>query len=211
MFQVLTPASDLSLLTIEELRVAIGLASDDVSQDEKLETLGKRVSSIITAACQVVKDGISPPTLLLEGCIDMYRLKCGQQAIYLSRKPVYQMVAVSASGSLLTQDVDYEVDAASGKLIRLSGDNETCWAAGKLEVQYDAGYDPVPEDLKAIAAQLAGGYWADDGIDPMEKRVSVPGVIDVERWVDANADGQMPKEIMQRLLDGGYVNRNMIL
>lgn len=210
MFEVTAPAGDLNLLTIEELRVAVGLASDDDAQDARLETLGKRVSSMISAACLVVRDGSSPPTLLLEGCRDTFRLKCSQSFLQLSRKPVYQMVSVTAGGSLLVQDVDYEVDIASGKLIRLSGDSETCWAACKTVVEYDAGLDPVPEDLKAIAAQLAGGYWADDGADPMEKKLSIPGVIDIERWVDAGADSQMPADIMQRLIDGGYVNRAMV-
>lgn len=211
MFEVTAPAVDLNLLTVEELRVAIGLASDDDSQDAKLETLGNRVSSMITSACQVVRDGVNPPTLLLEGCIDSYRLKCTQTALFLSRRPVFQIVSVTVSGSSLTEDVDFEVDAASGKLIRLCGDDETYWEAGRVVVEYDAGYDPVPEDLKAIAAQLAGGYWADDGVDPMEKRLKIDGVVELERWVDASANPQMPKEIMQALLDGGYVNRTMVL
>lgn len=211
MFQVLTPASDLNLLSIEELRVAIGLASDDTTQDAKLETLGKRVSSMIASACMVVRDGVSPPTLLLEGCLDTFRLKCSQSALYLSRRPISQMVSVTVAGTLLTEDVDYEVEPATGKLIRLSGDNETCWQAGKTVVEYDAGFDGAPDDIKAIAAQLAGGYWADDGIDPMEKSVSIPGVIDVQRWVDAGADPQMPKDIFDALVSGGYVNRAMVL
>lgn len=211
MFEVTSTAADLNLLTLEELRVAVGLASDDDSQDEKLETLGKRVSSMITAACQVAKDGINPPTLLLEGCTESFRLKSSQAALYLSRRPVYQMISVTEAGTALDQDVHYEVEPASGKLTRLSGDDVACWPAGRIVVEYDAGFSVVPEDLKAIAAQLAGGYWADDGIDPMEKRLKVDGVVELERWVDADANPQMPKDIIQALLDGGYVNRTMVL
>lgn len=210
MFQVIQPADDLNLLTIEELRVAVGLASDDTSQDDKLETLGKRVSAMIASSCMVVKDGVNPPTLLSEGCVDTYRLKCSQQAIYLSRRPVYQVVSVTVAGAVLTQDVDYEVDPASGKLTRLCGDEESWWQTGKTVVEYVAGFETVPEDLKALAAQLAGGYWTDDGVDPMEKSLNIPGVVSIERWVDANADPQMPKEIMDGLIAGGYVNRTMV-
>lgn len=211
MFEVTSTAADLNLLTLEDLRVAVGLASDDDSQDAKLETLGKRVSSMITAACQVARDGINPPTLLLEGCTDSFRLKCSQSALYLSRRPVYQIISVTEAGTALDQDVHYEVEPASGKLIRLSGDDVTCWPAGRIVIEYDAGFATVPEDLKAIAAQLAGGYWADDGVDPMEKRLKIDGVVELERWVDASANPQMPKDIMQALLDGGYVNRVMVL
>ena len=211
MFEVTAPAADINLLTLEELRAAVGLASGDDSQDEKLETLGKRVSSMITAACQVARDGINPPTLLLEGCTDSFRLKCRQTALYLSRRPVYQMISVTEAGTALDQDVHYEVELASGKLTRLSGDDVTCWPAGRIVIEYDAGFATVPEDLKAIAAQLAGGYWADDGVDPMEKRLSIPGIVDIERWVDADANPQMPSDVMQALIDGGYVNRVMVL
>ncbi|MBR0931639.1 hypothetical protein JQ561_33940 [Bradyrhizobium diazoefficiens] len=210
MFQVTQPADDLNLLTIDELRVAVGLDADDASQDAKLETLGKRVSAMIAASCRVAKDGVNPPTLLLEGCEDSYRLKCGQQAIYLSRRPVQQMVSVTVNGTTMAQDVDYEVDPAAGKLVRLCGDQETWWQAGRIVVEYDAGYETVPDDLKAIAAQLAGGYWADDGVDPLEKRISIPGVMDVERWVDSSADPQMPADILNALTVAGYVNRDMV-
>lgn len=210
MFRVISPADDLNLLKMSELRIAAGLAAGDNSQNAKLQLLGARVSSMITSACRVARDGVNPPTLLLETCSDSLRLKCPTQAIYLSRRPVTRIVSLTASGSLLARDVDYELDAASGKLVRLSGDCETWWQAGLVVAEYDGGFEDVPDDLKAIAAQLAGGYWADDGVDPLEKRISIPGVIDVERWVDSSADPQMPADILNALTVGGYVNREMV-
>lgn len=212
MFQIITPATDLSLLTIEELRSAVGLSDSDTSQDEKLTALGARVSAMIAAACQVSSDGVHPPTLLIEGCLDQFRLKSSHGDLFLSRRPVaVQITSLTEAGVALAQDVDFELDTASGKLTRLRNDESSCWVCGKIVVEYDAGYETVPDDLKAIAAQLAGGYWADDGVDPMEKRVEIPGVISTERWVDQNADGQMPKDIMNALISGGYVNRRMVL
>jgi len=208
MFQVLVPADDLNLLTEAELRLATGVATGSSTE---MQALGKRVSSMITSACQVAKDGVNPPTLMLEQCRDTFRLVCAQRGLFLSRKFVSAMVSVTVNGSALTKDVDYELDAAGGKLTRLSGDNVTFWEAGKIVVEYNAGFEEVPDDLKAIAAELAGGYWADNGIDPMEKSLSIPDVIAVERWVDASADPQMPKDIMNALINGGYVNRAMIL
>lgn len=212
MLQVIVPADDLNLLTIEELRVAVGLESDDDSQDEKLETLGLRVSSMITSACYVAKGGSNPPTLLYESLIETFRLtNCTHAKLFLSRRPVAAITSLSEAGVVLTQDTDFEVDEASGTLTRLSGDNESVWQPGKIVVEYDAGFETVPDDLKAIAAQLAGGYWADDGADPQEKRLDIPGVIETERWVDSDADPQMPKEILNALIAGGYVNRAMVL
>jgi hypothetical protein len=211
MLEIVSAVSDLNILTIEELRVAVGLDADDTSQDDRLETLGLRVAAMITSACQVAKGGLVPPTLLQEGCVETFRLTSTSQWLFLARRPIFQMVSVTEGSSTLQQDVDYEVDPASGQLTRLSGDHTSTWACGKVVVEYDAGYDPVPDDLKAIAAQLAGGYWADDGVDPMEKKLEIPNLISTERWVDSDADAQMPKEIFQALLNGGYVNRNMVL
>lgn len=208
MFQVLSAADDLSLLTLEELRAATGVSSGSTMQ---LEALGKRVSSMIASACLVAKDGVNPPTLVLERCRDTFRLKCDQPALFLSRRFVSNVVSLTAAGSVLSRDVDYELDAERGKLVRLSGDDVTCWTAGKIVVEYDAGFEEAPDNLKAIAAQLAGGYWADNGVDPMEKSLQIPDVISVERWVDASADPQMPADILNALIAGGYVNRQMIL
>lgn len=211
MLQVVTPAADLSLLTLEELRLAVGLESDDDSQDEKLEPLGERVSAMITAACRVVSDGTNPPTLMQEGVVDTFRLTSTNRFLFLSRRPVAQVMSVIEADVTLTEDLDFEVDPGSGKLIRLSNGDLSVWSCGKIVVEYDGGYETVPADLKAIAQQLAGGYWADEGVDPMEKSFSIPGVMSSERWVDTEADPQMPREIMNALTAGGYVNRAMVL
>jgi hypothetical protein len=210
MFQVVTPASDLSLLTVEELRVAVGRALGDASQDAALATLGSRVTAMITKACRVNSDGVNPATLLLEGCRDSFRLVSSSPYLYLSRRPVQQVTSITEAGADLAEDVDFEIDAAGGRLIRLCSDAESTWRRGRIVVEYDAGFDPVPDDLKAIAAQLAGGYWADNGADPMEKSLSIPGVIETTRWVDQNANGQMPSEVFDALNAGGYVNKVMV-
>ncbi len=96
-------------------------------------------------------------------------------------------------------------------MTRLRGDRPADWICGKIVVEYDAGYRDVPDDLKALAGQLASGYWDADGVDPLERRLSIPGVIDRERWVDLDTDTQMPADIMNALIRGGYVNRAMVL
>lgn len=211
MFRIVTQAFDRNLLTVEELRAAVGLAASDSSQDDKLAALGLRVASMITKACRVVEDGINPPTLMLEGCVETFRLNDCSPYLYLSRRPIVQVTSLVEVGATLAEDVDFEVEAAAGRLLRLSGSAGSNWRSGKIEVEYDAGYEEVPDDLKAIAAQLAGGYWVDEGVDPMEKRLSVPGVFETERWVDTGANGQMPAEIYDALIAGGYVNRSMVL
>jgi hypothetical protein len=211
MLEVIVPADDLNLLTIEELRTAVGLAIDDPSQDEKLEPLGLRVAAMIAATCNVPSDGVSPPTLPNEDLKETLRITSSTATITLSRRPIGAITSLVSAGSALTRDVDYEVDSASGQLLRLYNDQPSCWACGKLVIEYDAGFETVPDGLKAIAAQLAGGYWADDGVDPMEKSLDIPDVIATTRWVDAGADPQMPADILNALIQGGYVNRALVL
>lgn len=211
MIQVVVPADDLNLLTIEEWRVAVGLAPDDDSQDESVEALGLRVSAMIASACRVAKDGVNPPTLLLESLNESIRVTdCITKTIKLARKPVAAVISVTERDVTLTPDTDFEFDGAEGTVTRLCSGDVSTWAEGKLVIEYDAGFDPVPDDLKALAAQLAGGYWADAGVDPQQKRLEIPGVIVSERWVDTGADLQMPADILNSLVAGGYVTRDMV-
>jgi hypothetical protein len=207
---VTSPADDLTLLSIEELRVAVGLASDDDSKDDQLDSLGIRVAAMITASCMVVGDGLAQPTLRLEELTETYRLKSDQRTLYAARRPITEVHSITENGVTLTADVDYEFDAAAATFTRLTNDVATCWPSGKVVVDYEAGYETVPDVLKAIAAQLASSYWANAGIDPMEKRLSIPGLIDRERWVDQTANNQMPADILGALTAGGFVNRIMV-
>jgi hypothetical protein len=210
MFEVLQQADDYQLLSDEERRVAIGLAYDDDSRDEELEAMGLRVAARITSACAVAIDGIVQPTLRLERVRDTFRLKSGQAALYLSRRPVMSISGLTEDGVVLTEGADFEINVTTGKVTRLRSDTETCWSCAKVVVEYDAGYEIVPDALKAIAAQLLATYWDTRGIDPMEKSLNIPGVIATERWVDSGADGQLPTELMTALIDGGFVNRLMV-
>jgi hypothetical protein len=47
-------------------------------------------------------------------------------------------------------------------------------------------------------------YHGSEGDDPNERRVEIPGVISIERWVDAGSDAIMPDDIMAGLQRDGY-------
>lgn len=63
MFEVVTSTTDLTLATIQQLRVATGLASGDDSNDDALTALGSRLAADVSTACKIASDGINPPTL----------------------------------------------------------------------------------------------------------------------------------------------------
>src|ERR1700761_5100369 len=69
---VTTQATDLSLLTIQEMRSAVGLSNN--SRDSDLKRLGCRIDDAITQACKVAADGAKPPTLREETLTETFRL-----------------------------------------------------------------------------------------------------------------------------------------
>lgn len=207
MLTIASPNTDRSLLTLGELRVAIGLGGADTSQDTKLTALGLRVSANITAACRVATAAGIPPTLRAETVVETIEAgSVGRKNLILARTPVTSITTVVENGTTLTAD-DYRSNGSPGLLARRSGSHPSCWArCCDIVVTYVAGWATVPDDLKGIASQLAAGYWLQDGSDLMEKQVSIPGVIESQRWVDVQSDAEMPDDLMAALERGGYVN-----
>jgi hypothetical protein len=115
-FNVTTPADDLSLLTIEELRAALGVTG--TAEDAALKALGLRLSASIARQCCIASDGINPATLMLETCTETFRAVRPQNELILARRPVTAIVSVSESGAIV-DPADYEIRRNAGILARL--------------------------------------------------------------------------------------------
>lgn len=203
-FSVTAPAGDTSLLTIAELRTAVGVA--DNSRDAALTVLGRRLSAAISRQCGIAFDGVNPPTLLQETCTDVFRQARRSDALLLSRRPVTSVVSVEIDGEALDAD-EYEADAASGILSRISSDRPIEWPCGRIEVAYVAGYATVPDDLKLAATKLATALNAETARDPSLKRLEIPGVIEREFWVAPTSDPLLTAEVNDLL--SPYVERRL--
>ena len=191
-FTVTSPAEEVSLLNIAELREAAGVS--DASQDARLLGLGRGASTALARQCCIVEDanGVRPPTLLRETCTETFRwVGCGP--LRLSRRPVTSIVSVTADGALI-DGADYEI-AGGRNLWRLSSDSLTSWSSGKITVVYQAGWSPAPYDLKQAASKLVTALNAETARDPSLKRESVPGVLDREYWVAPSNDPYLSREI----------------
>ena len=213
---VTAPAEDLQLLSAEELRVAAGLEPDDASQDAALAIRGLQVAEALAGACGIAKAGYDPTlaplrgeapiTLKAETLIQRFRIGNGYQGdkLLLARWPALEVLSVTTDTTALTVD-DWALDIPGSALLRVSGNGTLCWPAGRVIVEYDAGYDTIPAGLKGYAARLVGLYHSSAGADPSERRVEIPGVITVERWVDTAAtDVLVPEDIMAGLERDGY-------
>lgn len=199
-----TPNTDRSLLTQAERRAAAGLAPTDGSRDVKLNALGGYVDAMITKACDVARSGVIPPTLRLETVVETFNFKSTQDGLFLSRKPVVEVTAVSDAGSALTTD-DWELDGQG--LWRVSGSTRTYWGVGETSVTYSAGFATVPDDLKYAAIKFMQAELQSGGRDPLLKRFSIPDVIEREFWVDPTKDSVVPADVMDILERGGFVNK----
>ncbi len=199
-FTVTTAASELSLLSVDELRAATGVS--DPSRDAELLALGRSASTSIARQCCIVDDGVRAPTLMQETCREIFRWN-GRGPLHLARRPVTSVVSVTVGGVVI--DVaDYEV--VSGRnLYRLINDALSEWPPGKIQVDYIAGYASAPADLKMAASKLVTALNAEMSRDPSLKREEVPGVRTVEFWVAPSDDPFLSKEISD--LIGSFVER----
>jgi hypothetical protein len=176
-FSVTSPATELSLLTVAELRAAAGV--DDGSQDAALLAMGRSVSTAIARHCNIADDGVNPPSLLRETCTEIFRWSgCGP--LKLARRPVTSITSVEIDGDAIDA-ADYEV--AGRDLYALSDDTIAEWQSGKITVVYVAGYSTAPGDLKVAASKLVTDTRGEIGRESSLKRVNIPGVIEKEFWV----------------------------
>jgi len=195
-FTVTTPASDLSLLTVEELRAAVGVT--DTSQDTVLTTLGLRLSASIARQCGVASDGVRSPTLLSETCSEVFRPSRIAGSLVLARRPVTEITSIDENGTTLAAS-DYEISRGSGLLMRLSGDRAASWPCGKITVVYKAGFAAAPDDLKLAASKLATALYSETARDPNLKRIDIPDVEMREYWVAPSDDPLLSAEISDLL------------
>lgn len=203
MLAVTTPATDPRLLSAEEMRLAVGLASNDTSRDAALLALNNRISAIIARSCRVAAGGAAVATLRRETLTETFRPDQRLSGFMLSRRPVSSITSVVEDGTTLT-GTDYEVDLGSGLLRRLRDDREIEWSCRKTLVVYVAGWDVVPEDLKMAAANLAKEFYSVSTRDPNLKRIKVDGVDEREYFYGQRDDPLMSKEVQELLAP--YVN-----
>jgi len=218
MLIVTESAEDLQLLTPEELRVAAGLEPDDTSQDEALATQGLRAAAALAGACGVAVAGYdaslaplrgaAPRTLKAETLVETLRVRPGYQymTLVLARWPILEIISVTTDTTALTT-ADWYLDIPMGTLDRISGNETLFWPCGWVTVEYIAGYDEIPEDLKGYAGQLLSIFHqtTTSAVDPSTKHIEIPGVITLDRWVDQTAtDSIVPDDIKTGLVRDGY-------
>lgn len=174
MFSISSPASSRALLTLAEIKTAVGETGS--SNDAALTSLGAQISDMISLACAVPSDGVNPPTLMRETIVETIRLTVPLSSVVLSRRFVFSITSVVVAGTTLTTN-DYEVDKSAGILHYLSSaGREVNWPTGATVVTYAAGFSTVPEPLKLAASLLVREAWAIAQRDPAIRAESFDGL-----------------------------------
>lgn len=183
---VTTAADSYHLTTVATVKAELGIATADQSQDDNLLRWIGQASGTIAAMCKRVFG--------LETVSQVFRTEVGEiNALLLARYPVTAITSVTEDGTVL-DTTDYEVDAATGLLYRLDGDEGRQWwpSGSKITVAYSGGYallDDVPFPLEAAAIELVKMSRVRATRDPTLRVEDIPGVLRTEYWVTNNSAG----------------------
>jgi len=209
---VTAPASDLTLLSIAELRTAVGLS--DNSRDADLTRIGGYIADAIAQACKVATDGATPPTLRQESLTETFRLNrwwnrtshyTPKEMLILARRPIVSVASVVEAGNTLDPTApDYEIRSGTGMLLRLFNNAPSHWAHDLIVVTYTAGWATVPQGLKRAAEKMMRLYWAQSTRDPLLRQENIPGVLEQTYWIGSPSDPSIPQDVMDDL--GPYIN-----
>lgn len=205
-FTVTVPASDLQLLTIEQLRAAAGVTGS--GQDAELTALGLAIALDIAKACKINGDGVHPITLLEETVVETFWYDCAESELILSRRFVSAISALTEADTALVNPTDYWFDGEAGVVYRkLSGGRSWYWYPCRAySATYVCGFATVPEDITQIAMDLVRFRTAVSATNPLEKgrEIEIPNVrtIRTDLWVGdvpGTANGPVPDAIQARL------------
>lgn len=173
--EVLTPASDLALLSAVELRVAVGLAEDDASEDTNLSMLGLEAAEWIAEIVGIRTAGARPPTVLAEELRETFPPAWRGVELVLARRFV-DAVTVTENGAVLVDGTDFVVLDDRGVLQRLSSGYGLQWQAAPIVAEYTAGFSNgsppnIPSAIKAVARDYVRMRYGIGALDPDELRI----------------------------------------
>jgi hypothetical protein len=197
---VVTPATSNWLVTLDAALDELGLTSDGGTQDSQVGRIIGQVSAAISAYCGRI--------FVKQSYRDQFRYPCNWlgygKPLLLSRAPI----AVDGDGAAIltaTEDgaavvlAEWEADLSAGMLYRLdSGGSATSWTGSLVVVDYDAGYDLIPEDVQAAALRWLVMRYTARGRDPLLRSEEVPGAQRFDYQV-SQAPAGVPPDVAEML------------
>lgn len=202
--QVITPATDLALLTAAELRAAAGLADDDATHDTQLTSLGLEAAEWVAADILDIRGaGGRAPTVVAEAVRETFAPAWRGPELVLARRFISD-VSVTENGIALVEDTDFAVSDDRGTLERLSNGYRIAWAVAPIVVDYTAGFangspSAVPAAIKAVASDYVALRYSTAGRDPMVRSETTEGLDSFTYRDAADSQGSFAEAARQRL------------
>jgi hypothetical protein len=172
------PSEDKTLLTVQEMRAAAGLLTTDATKDATLTMLAGFSFAAIMAECNIAAGAGGDPTLRQE-VLTQTVFNAYEQEIILLRRHNVDILSVIADGADLTED-DYWVDPEAGLVTRVQTGTPVRWNCKKVVIEYVAGFETIPGDLKQAAADFLRIQYNESTRDPSVKAKDVE-IYGVER------------------------------
>jgi hypothetical protein len=179
--RVVAPAPSLALVELDEVKAMFGIADTDTSQDVLLQAQIDSVSAAIDNYCS--------RTFVRQTYRDQLRnashwLKQGSP-IKTRQSPIptddtgAPVLAISENGAALDPAL-FEVELGTGELYRLdSMGNMGFWCSQLIAVDYDAGFDTIPPDVRIATLEWLNARWMARGRDPAIRSEAVFDVLTV--------------------------------
>lgn len=182
MLQVITPATNSDLISLEELKAELKITGN--TEDPMLTNWIKQISNAVTLACKRTTFGT-------EIVRQTEFLRSDTRGVVLDRSLNPRTISVNLAGDTL--DTDYWILDGTILYKLTSSGFKTYWSGGdKMVIDYTAGYDlpaGAPPALKRICLSAGKAlYYASDR-DPTLKSEKVLDILDQSFVTGAAASG----------------------
>jgi len=175
--RVITPAASLDLVTLDQAKVALGIAPGDTSKDAQIQQHITASSVAINNWC----DRIFAVQVYRDQVRNAYG--CYGEPFITRQYPIVvdddglPVVAVTENGAVL--DPAYlEVYPDGGALYRLdSAAMPLGWGTALMVVDYTAGFDPIPPDVQGACLEWVGTRYTSVGRDLSVRSETIPDLI----------------------------------
>lgn len=162
-----------------------------VADDDFLDTLIHQASAQIVSYCgrEFARETIR----------DTFRISRGYGWLQLSRWPTASITSITESGVALAAS-DYELDAAAGRLLRVSSGAPILWTDELIVVTHVSGWNllaELPHDLERACIDLVKSRYRQRLRDQTIKAERVDGVASFEYWVGdiPGEDAGLPSQV----------------
>jgi len=194
---VIDPASSYDLVDLNTVKDELGIDPADTSKDARLQRWISSTSQRFSNICGVVfpEENVSEVFRLIGTGYGYggyaYPWGTGQPyglPIRLRRRPI-TLIATVTEGTTVLDPVAYETDLPGGLIYRLMSDTRGNWCGSSVNVEYSAGYYPIPADVQDAVLAIIRHKYSSAGRDPLLKRFTIENVGSEDYWVPLSSTG----------------------